>query len=149
MSKLLGITNLVRSVSRMEVKGFQYGSSRLFATTGLKMTAGHELGEKISPTNFQRKILVWGKLYPSLQEIPDRVSPTKVRIAWDKFRVRVCIWMVILAFVGCGIEIIRGRHMRNIGDSLSYRTEMQIQEWQQKGREEKEAKRLAEEQQTK
>jgi len=103
------------------------------------------LGEMIKPTDFQKKVLVWGKIYPSIAEVPERVSSSRMKKARDLFRIRVNLLMGLATLIGCGLMIISGRMMRDSGDSLDARGRAQLEEWQKKGASEREEKKLREE----
>ncbi|XP_064594646.1 UPF0389 protein CG9231-like [Liolophura sinensis] len=70
------------------------------------------------PSNFDRKILVWSKTYPSLGDIPEAVPHAKMKKAKDVFRIRVNIWMGVWTVIGCIVMIYWGRKSAREGNSL-------------------------------
>jgi len=102
------------------------------------------LGEMIKPTDFQKKVLVWGHIYKSVDEVPERVSSPKMKKARDLFRIRVNILMGVMTLGGCIVMIFWGRALRDSGDSLDARGQAQIQEWAKKGAEERAEKKRRE-----
>jgi hypothetical protein len=61
---------------------------------------GLELRAMQKPTNMQRQILVWGRVFKSLQEVPDRVSNLQMKKAYDVFRIEVCMVMFVAGVIG-------------------------------------------------
>ena len=47
------------------------------------------------PSDFEKKILVYTKIYAKVEDIPEKVSITQIKTGKDKFRVMVAIWMMV------------------------------------------------------
>ncbi|KAK3756989.1 hypothetical protein RRG08_063181 [Elysia crispata] len=73
----------------------------------------------LKPTPFQQKILVWAKMYPSVDKVPDRVSRGQLKKAMDIFRVRSSICMAALVFVFAAIMAMIGRKQRQEGMNMT------------------------------
>jgi hypothetical protein len=137
MWKSIGMaTSVMPRVTAIGVRQTTFTTSRsggrLFSTSTRRFNV-EDMNDYVNPSNFQKKILVWGRIYKTIEEVPDRVSATKMKKGNDLFRIRVSIGMVIMTFIGCGVMIIYGRRLRDSGDSLTSRTNKQIAEWKAKG----------------
>jgi len=95
------------------------------------------LGETVKPTDFQKKVLVWAKMYKTVDDVPDRVSAARMRKSRDLFRIRVNILMGLGTLLGCVLMIISGRRARDRGESLDAQGQAKLEEWARKGREER------------
>ncbi|GFR57526.1 UPF0389 protein FAM162A [Elysia marginata] len=71
------------------------------------------------PTPFQQKLLVWAKMYPSVDKVPDRVSRGQLKKAMDIFRVRTSICMAALVFVFAAMMAMIGRKQRQEGMTMT------------------------------
>jgi len=58
-------------------------NARQMADIGLELRAMHK------PTSMQRRILVWGRVFKSLQDVPDRVSQQQMKKAYGAFRIQM------------------------------------------------------------
>jgi hypothetical protein len=70
---------------------------------------GLELRAMQKPTSMQRQILVWGRVFKSLQEVPDRVSQLQMKKAYDVFRIQVCMVMFVAGVIASYAVIHQGR----------------------------------------
>lgn len=70
---------------------------------------GLELRAMQKPTNMQRQILVWGRVFKSLQEVPDRVSQLQMKKAYDVFRIQVCMVMFVAGVIASYAVVRQGR----------------------------------------
>ncbi|GFN80776.1 protein fam162a [Plakobranchus ocellatus] len=71
------------------------------------------------PTPFQQKVLVWSKMYPSSDKVPERVTRSQMKKAMDLFRVRSSICMAALVFVFAAVMALIGRKQRQEGMSVT------------------------------
>lgn len=94
----------------------------------------HNLGREIEPTNFQKRILVWTKVYKRVEDIPSRIPSKQMTVAMDWFRGRTMVVMMGLGFFGFYLMIRSGRKLRDAGDSLTHRGNQQVLEWQEQER---------------
>jgi predicted PurR-regulated permease PerM len=94
---------------------------------------------QVNPSNFEKRLLVFAKFYPSVEEVPSRVSNTTVKHAKDYCRVRGLVVMMFLTFIGCVIMVRSGKRMAEQGDSLQNRELARIAAAQEAARVEKEA----------
>ncbi|XP_031834380.1 UPF0389 protein CG9231 [Nomia melanderi] len=96
------------------------------------------------PTNFDKRILVWMKVYPSMDKVPQAVPWNTMYQSSVRARIRVCNYMILIVVIGFLIaayqgktEAAGGRHV--IGDRAKWYAEIK-----EKGKAEAEAKRKAE-----
>lgn len=102
-----------------------------------KSDSSDALSDTVKPTNFQKRVLVWAKMYKSVEEVPERVTANKIRKSRDFFRIKVNISMGIMTLLGCLFWAMYGKHLARSGDSLDARGKAQIEEWARKGEEER------------
>ncbi|XP_015436666.1 PREDICTED: protein FAM162A-like isoform X2 [Dufourea novaeangliae] len=95
-------------------------------------------------TNFDRRVLVWMKRYPSMDQVPRRVAWSTMQQANTRARIRICNYMIVVVIIGFIIscmsgkkEAAGGRHI--ISDRMNWYNEVR-----EKGRIEREAKAAAE-----
>ncbi|XP_057338365.1 UPF0389 protein CG9231 [Microplitis mediator] len=65
--------------------------------------------DSVSPTNFQKRILVFSKKYPSIKDVPDRVPVDLMQTAMSKCRIRIANWMMVFTILGCIVIISMGK----------------------------------------
>lgn len=92
-----------------------------------------DMRQWIRPDKIQKIILVGGKAFKKRSEIPEEISPQTMRKAFDIFRGRVMVGMVLFGFVGAYVMILSGRRLRESGDSLALRGSIQEEQWRQQG----------------
>lgn len=68
--------------------------------------------------NFEKRILVYNKNYPSIADVPDTVSLAVLNKAKDWTRVKISIWMIAFTVVGCIITVYFGRKAAKRGESI-------------------------------
>ncbi|KAM4794956.1 protein FAM162A-like [Rhinophrynus dorsalis] len=73
------------------------------------------------PTNFERKLLVWGGRFKKEEDIPELVSYEMVDMAKSKVRVKVAFIMVALTIIGCITMVVSGKKAAARHDSLAVR----------------------------
>ncbi|XP_044140072.1 protein FAM162A [Bufo gargarizans] len=71
------------------------------------------------PTNFEKKILIWGGRYKNESEIPEIVSYEMVDSAKSKVRVKFSVLMMLLTIVGCIGMVISGKQAAKQQESLA------------------------------
>jgi hypothetical protein len=71
------------------------------------------------PSEFQKKILVWAKMYPSTNKVPERVTRVQLKVAMDKFRIRASIFMVAGTIVFAAIFALIGRREHAEGKTVT------------------------------
>jgi hypothetical protein len=99
-----------------------------------------DMRQWIKPTDFQKLVLVIGKAYKRKADIPDRVSQRQMTKAFDIFRGRTMVGMLLFGFAGAYVAILLGRDLRDSGDSMTKRGTAMENAWREKGRLEREAR---------
>lgn len=69
-------------------------------------------------TNFDKRILVFNKSYPTMAEVPDNVSLTVLNKAKDRSRVKISIVMMVATTLGCILVSFSGRRAHKRGENL-------------------------------
>jgi len=64
------------------------------------------------PTNLQKRILVWGRIYKNLAEVPEQVSTYQLKKAKDVVRIKGNLLTCLAGSVGCGLIIYSQHQMR-------------------------------------
>ncbi|RUS89112.1 hypothetical protein EGW08_003120 [Elysia chlorotica] len=114
------MSNLRTSYRQIGSRKLQYPVSRQsISLRCLSNETSGISGATLKPTPFQQKILVWGKMYPSVDKVPDRVSRGQVKKAMDIFRVRSSICMAAMVFVFAAVMAMIGRKQRQDGMSIT------------------------------
>ncbi|KAG8450064.1 hypothetical protein GDO86_002618, partial [Hymenochirus boettgeri] len=71
------------------------------------------------PTDFEKKILVWGGRFKKQEDIPDIVSYEMVDMAKSRVRVKVSYVMIALTILGCIFMVVSGKKAASRHESLS------------------------------
>ncbi|XP_056410436.1 protein FAM162A [Hyla sarda] len=71
------------------------------------------------PSDFEKKILIWGGRYKNPAEIPELVSYEAVDAAKSKVRVKFAILMMFLTIMGCVLMVISGKQAARQQESLA------------------------------
>ncbi|XP_075710823.1 protein FAM162A [Rhinoderma darwinii] len=71
------------------------------------------------PTNFEKKILVWGGRFKNESDIPELVSYETVDSAKSKVRVKFSVLMMLLTVVGCVVMVVSGKQAARQQESLA------------------------------
>ncbi|KAM8976939.1 protein FAM162A [Pelodytes ibericus] len=71
------------------------------------------------PSEFEKKILVWGGRYKKQEDIPDIVSYDMVDGAKSRVRVKFAVLMMALTVVGCIVMVISGKKAAGRHESLT------------------------------
>lgn len=78
-------------------------------------------------SNFDRRILVWVKRFPSMDAVPSQVTRDCILTAQTKARIRACNLMIVFSIVGFIISIISGKREAAAGNTLSKQREVWYQ----------------------
>ncbi|OAD59998.1 hypothetical protein WN48_06748 [Eufriesea mexicana] len=95
-------------------------------------------------SNFDKRILVWVKRFPSLDQVPDQVSIRTIQLAHTKARIIVCGYMMVFAIIGCIIAVSIGKRDTAAGENIATVRMRWYKEVAEKGRKEAEARRANE-----
>ncbi|CAD5113178.1 DgyrCDS2366 [Dimorphilus gyrociliatus] len=79
------------------------------------------IGPTHRPSDFDKKMLVYAKMYKSAAEVPEVVTSSQIKKARDLFRIRVSLGMCLATFFGCIIMVYSGKKAMKEGDSLHKR----------------------------
>lgn len=71
------------------------------------------------PTNFEKKILVWGGRFKKDSDIPEFVSYEMVDSAKSKVRVKFSVVMMLMTIMGCIFMVISGKKAAKQQESLA------------------------------
>jgi hypothetical protein len=110
-------------------------SSRAFLTQDAKDV--RDMRQWVSPSKFQKWVLIIGKAYKKMDDIPEAISPQTMKKAFDIFRGRMMIAMLVFAFGASYIMILSGRKLRDSGDGLGARGKKLEDDWREMGRKER------------
>lgn len=86
------------------------------------------VGSLHRPSDFDRKILVYSKMYKKLDTIPKEIPVATMKKAKDWFRIRVNIGMGLACLGACVVMVISGKAAHESGDSLA----KQNKEWHER-----------------
>ncbi|XP_027636036.1 protein FAM162B-like [Falco biarmicus] len=62
-----------------------------------------------SPTNFDKKVLVWAGRFKKEEDIPKHISSEVLDAARSSVRIKVCYIMIALTLLGCLAMVITGK----------------------------------------
>ncbi|XP_069801609.1 protein FAM162A-like [Dendropsophus ebraccatus] len=71
------------------------------------------------PSDFEKKILIWGGRFKNVSDIPELVSYEMVDAAKSKVRVKFAVLMMILTIAGCIIMVISGKQAARQQETLA------------------------------
>jgi hypothetical protein len=71
-----------------------------------------ELRDTYAPSNVQRKILVWGRIFKTVEDVPTRVSCVQMNKAYDMFAVKVYAVVIAGWVLAMATAISDSRHKR-------------------------------------
>ncbi|KYQ46428.1 hypothetical protein ALC60_14524 [Trachymyrmex zeteki] len=69
-------------------------------------------------TNFDKRILVWVKRYPSIADVPKDVTVDCILSARSKARIKTCNYMIVFTIIGCIGAVLLGKRDAKRGVSL-------------------------------
>ncbi|EZA47448.1 hypothetical protein DMN91_004791 [Ooceraea biroi] len=72
-------------------------------------------------TDFDRKVLVWVKRYPSVAEVPQDITEETLLTARSKARIKASNYMIVVTLIGCLFAAFLGKKQVKEGDSLHKR----------------------------
>ncbi|KAK2169322.1 hypothetical protein LSH36_11g10000 [Paralvinella palmiformis] len=125
-----------RSMAIKSGNGFKIGQRRYCTnkvelakkqeTSPSKDVKEHSVGVGIAdkfhhPSPFEKKLMVWMKVYPSMQAIPKTVSQQSILRAKDMMRVYITYAIVVFSAIVAIIILIMSRRARDQGDSVTKR----------------------------
>lgn len=84
------------------------------------------------PSNIDKRILVWTKMYPNMAGVPEEVTNAKMKKAKDMFRIRVNIIMALTTIFLCVVYIRSGKEALERGESVVQQNRDRHFEFQQK-----------------
>ncbi|XP_032681532.1 UPF0389 protein GA21628-like isoform X2 [Odontomachus brunneus] len=70
-------------------------------------------------TNFDKLVLAWVKRYPSVAEVPEKVTIDCLLTARSKARIKTINYMIVMSIIGCIIAAILGKRQAEKGENLS------------------------------
>ncbi|KAF7990584.1 hypothetical protein HCN44_000389 [Aphidius gifuensis] len=62
-----------------------------------------------NPNSLEKRILVWFKKYPSIDQVPVEVPIDIVQSATSKFRIRIANVMMVMTIIGCIYTVLTGK----------------------------------------
>ncbi|XP_075053537.1 protein FAM162A-like [Mixophyes fleayi] len=71
------------------------------------------------PTDFEKKILLWGGRFKKESDIPELISHDMVDTAKSKVRVKFSVFMMLLTIMGCITMVISGKQAARQNQSLA------------------------------
>ncbi|XP_003694589.1 protein FAM162B isoform X2 [Apis florea] len=74
-------------------------------------------------SNLDKRILVWVKRFPSMDQVPKQVSIRTIQLAHTKARIKVCFYMMAFAIIGSILAVISGK--RDVAAGKNIITERQ------------------------
>ncbi|XP_024938317.1 UPF0389 protein CG9231 [Cephus cinctus] len=83
-------------------------------------------------TNFQKRVLVFARRYPSMADVPDKVTTEVLTQSQSKARIRASNFLLVFTALGCIFMIYSGKKEAEQGVSLTKIN----QEWHKKINEE-------------
>ncbi|KFO70288.1 Protein FAM162B, partial [Cuculus canorus] len=87
-----------------------------------------------SPTNFDKKVLVWAGRFKREEDIPKYISSEVLDAARNSVRIKVCYIMIALTLLGCLAMVITGKEaakrdhtllMKNVEKKAKWRAEVE------------------------
>ncbi|XP_033178669.1 protein FAM162B isoform X1 [Bombus impatiens] len=137
--KLLRIRQLHSTFVRNENKSVSEKSktTETLQSTGQKEQIDFVTGPPmVALSNLDKRILVWVKRYPSLDQVPDYVSYQCIHHAHTKARIRICFVMMFLAIVICLSAVMIGKRDVAAGKNIATERMKWYTEVKEKGRRE-------------
>ncbi|XP_077267234.1 UPF0389 protein CG9231 isoform X1 [Temnothorax americanus] len=69
-------------------------------------------------SDFDKRMLVWVKRYPSVADVPKDVTEDCILTARNKARIKTCNYMIAFTLIGCLISVILGKRDAAKGENL-------------------------------
>ncbi|KAK2585335.1 hypothetical protein KPH14_010016 [Odynerus spinipes] len=138
--KIMALQLTRRSMLSRMTRQFYNNNKKISMSTNTKNVNKpvdiHSLGSNMyAVTDFDKRILVWVKRFPSIAEVPKEVTRDCMLQAKTKARVRVCNIMIVCTIIGFILAAISGKRDVAAGRTLYQRR----QEWYEGLRREHEA----------
>ncbi|XP_012526899.1 UPF0389 protein CG9231 [Monomorium pharaonis] len=115
-------SNVIREINNVDKTPAQKSNETVKDTTGV-------IGSRMYPvTNFDKRILVWVKRYPSVADVPNNVTEDCMLAARSKARIKTCHYMIVITLIGCLGAAILGKRAAASGDSLFKQREEWLQQ---------------------
>ncbi|XP_063289609.1 protein FAM162A-like [Pelobates fuscus] len=73
------------------------------------LSGQHLFRNQRKPTNFDKKVLVWGGRYKKSEDIPAYVSCEVLSAARNNVRIKTCMAMILGTIIGCIVMVISGK----------------------------------------
>ncbi|CAK9795789.1 Protein FAM162B [Anthophora quadrimaculata] len=89
-------------------------------------------------SNIDKRILVWVKRYPSMEEVPSQVPIETIQRAHTKIRIHICFAMMAFSIIGFYVSVRMGKHDVASGKNILTERAKWYNEVQEKARKEKE-----------
>ncbi|XP_064342816.1 protein FAM162B [Camelus dromedarius] len=79
----------------------------------------HRVPAEHTPSQFDKKILLWTGRFKAMEEIPPRVPPEMIDATRNKARVKACYIMIGLTIIACFAVIASGKRAAERHESLT------------------------------
>ncbi|KAM0728871.1 UPF0389 protein [Formica fusca] len=79
-------------------------------------------------TNFDKRMLVWVKRYPSIADVPRDITVDCLLAARSKARIKACNYMIVGTLIGCIGSVILGKRQAAKGETLTKQREDWLKE---------------------
>ncbi|XP_012225372.1 UPF0389 protein GA21628 [Linepithema humile] len=110
-------STIKRETNKMDKIPTQKSAENIKETDGIIGTRMHRV------TDFDKRVLVWVKRYPSIADVPKDVTVECLLTARSKARIKACNYMIIGTLIGCVIAVILGKRQAARGETLSKQRE--------------------------
>ncbi|XP_011881205.1 PREDICTED: UPF0389 protein CG9231 [Vollenhovia emeryi] len=104
-------SNIIRDINKDNIPAQKSSET----TTGTEGVLGSRM---YRVTDFDKKILVWVKRYPSVADVPKDVTTECILTARSKARIKTCNYMIAATILGCIIFITLGKRGAAKGETL-------------------------------
>ncbi|KAB1275144.1 Protein FAM162B [Camelus dromedarius] len=111
-----------RPVASLRRRGLRrYSSDGAPSGSGPQGSAGkiHRVPAEHTPSQFDKKILLWTGRFKAMEEIPPRVPPEMIDATRNKARVKACYIMIGLTIIACFAVIASGKRAAERHESLT------------------------------
>lgn len=92
-----------------------------------------------TPTNFDKKVLVWAGRFKREEDIPKHISSELLEAARSNVRIKVCYIMIALSVLGCLAVIITGKEAAKKDQTLLRMNIEKKAKWRAEAEKEQEA----------
>ncbi|KAG5310881.1 F162A protein, partial [Acromyrmex insinuator] len=120
---------ITRYFTRSSILGEINKVDKIPAQTSNEPTKESVIGTRMHRvTNFDKKILVWVKRYPSIADVPKDVTVDCILSARSKARIKTCNYMIVFTIIGCIGAVLLGKRDAKRGESLFKQREKWLEE---------------------